>query len=40
MDHEGRAQCPNCPWTGQADELEEADGEYACPACGATVLAE
>lgn len=33
-------QCPACKWTGRTKQLEAGDGEWACPACGATVVVE
>lgn len=32
--------CPTCGWTGAADDLEPADGEYRCPACDGPVAIE
>jgi predicted RNA-binding Zn-ribbon protein involved in translation (DUF1610 family) len=29
--------CPECGWTGTADELVSEDGSYECPVCAETV---
>lgn len=25
--------CPECGWTGRQSDLDESEGEYACPIC-------
>jgi DNA-directed RNA polymerase subunit RPC12/RpoP len=32
-----RVDCPECGWTGEQLDLDDAHGGPACPACGARV---